>query len=615
LTVDPKLNWSAKATTSSGGGWLSVSPNSGAGDATLMVTVANGSLALGAYTGRVIVTAPDATNSPRVVTVDLRVSPATPTLTLDSIAMTFSAMEGVAPASQALTIAGPSGSSYSWTAQATTTSGGNWLQPVSMSGAGNATLQVSVNPAGLRPGTYFGAITVAGSGLARSPQSVPVTLNVAPRPVLAVGASALAFFVRPAQDSPPQSLAVSNSGGSSLNWTVDPATSSGGNWLAVNPASGTGNAAVQVSVRAASLAEGSYSGAVTLTAADAANSPSVVRVSLTVGLPVVLSRDRIVSAASLAPDQAIAVNETLSLFGSNFAAPCSLGAASGVNPTCPKAQGFPLPTQLGATRVTFNGIPAPLLLVTPGQINLVAPVGLAGPTATVVVERGAMVGPAIPVPLAEQAIGIFTALNIGAGAGIILHADGRPVTRDAPLEIDEVVLVYLTGLGEVSPAVQAGVAAPSSPLAQTTVPMRAFFDGGEGRILFSGLAPGWAGLYQMNVRVPSFLARRYPILRIQSATSISNDVSAGGPSILDIAPNAAKAGADLTVTLRGLNFPPGAALRIGSENIPAAVNDGQTLTVTLPGRLLRAGDLSIAVVDPAAPAEAASNAVRLAVGP
>jgi len=613
---EASMSWSARVATSVGGAWLSVLPNSGIGQATLTVTAAVGNLPPGTYTGRITVTAPEANNSPMIVTVNLNVSRPIPTLTLGSSALTFSTFEGVAPPSQALTIADPSGSSYSWTARAATTSGGNWLQPVSTSGAGNATLQVSVDPAGLRPGTYAGAITVTGSGLARSPQSVQVTLNVTPRPVLVVGASALAFFVRPGQDSPPQSLAVSNSGGSSLNWTAVPATGSGGNWLAVNPASGTGNATVQVSVRAAALAEGSYSGTVTIAGAGAANSPSVVQVSLTVGLPVLLSRDGIVNAGSFARNQAVTANEILSLFGSNFTDPCSL-EASGTNPPCPRAQGFPLPAQLGATQVTFNGIVAPLLLATPGQINLVTPFGLSGSTVTVVVKRGAVVGPAITLPLAEQAIGFFTVLNVGAGAGIVLHADGRLVTRDSPLEAGEIVILYLTGLGDVSPATPAGAAAPSSPLARTTVPMRVFFDGGEGRILFSGLAPGLAGAYQMNVETPNFLARRYPIVRVQSATFISNDVSAGGPSIFHITPDTAKAGVDLAVTLRGLNFPLGAALQVGGENIPVTLSDGplQTLSATLPGRLLRAGDMSIAVVHPAAPAEAASNPVRLVVAP
>jgi len=562
------------------------------------------------------VTAPEANNSPMIVTVNLNVSRPIPTLTLGSSALTFSTFEGVAPRAQALTIADPSGSSYSWTGQATTTSGGNWLQLVPTSGAGNATTQISANPAGLRPGTYAGVITVAGSGLARSPQSVQVALNITPRPVLAVGASALTFLTLPGQDPAQQSVAISNSGGNPMNWAAAPVTGSGGNWLLVNPSSGTGNSTLQVSVRAASLVPGSYSGTITITADGAANSPSVVQVALTVGLPALLSRDGIVNAGSFARNQAVAPNEILSLFGSNFTDPCSFDAG-GTTPPCPRQQGFPLPTQLGLTQVTFNGIAASLLLATPGQINLVAPFGLSGATVTVVVKRGAVVGPSVTLPLAQQAISVFTALGTGAGAGIIVHADGRLVSREAPIEPGEIVVLYLTGLGDVSPAVQAGVAAPSSPLAETTTPMRVYFDGGEGRILFSGLAPGAAGLNQMNVEAPSFLARRYPILRVQSAAAISNDVSAGGPSILDITPGAARSGADLVVSLRGLNFPPGAALRIGAENVPAALMDGplQILTATIPGRLLRAGDLSIAVVDPAAPDEAPSNRVGLMVTP
>jgi uncharacterized protein (TIGR03437 family) len=402
-------------------------------------------------------------------------------------------------------------------------------------------------------------------------------------------------FVMPTDSPEPAAQSIALSSG--LNWKASAKTSSGGNWLVVDSAGGTGNGVLHVSVHPASLAEGTYRGAIEVAAADGAAGPFVVPVALTVGSPIDLAPEGILSAATRAPANTIAVNELLSLSGRNFSNACGVAGRP-----CVKVRGFPWPAQLGDTRVTLNRIAAPLRSVTSNQIDLVAPFGLTGRTATVVVHRGAVAGPAVTLPLAERSIGIFTALGSGAGAAKMEHADGRPVTRITPLEPGEVTILYLTGLGDVS----------------ASTPMHAYFDEAEGQILSAELAPDSGGLYKMTIQVPGSLARRHPILKVQSATSTSNEVSAGGPSVLDISPNSAMAGNDLAVKVRGLNLPPGAALQIGSETVPAMVigdDSIQTIAATIPGRLLRAGALSIMVVDPEAPAEAPSNPVWLTVTP
>ncbi len=540
---------------------------------------------------------------------------APPTLVLGASALAFSAVEGrAAPSPQSLNIANTSGASFSWTAQATTTPAANWLKLSHTSGTGDGAIAVSIDLTGLTAGTYRGSIVVSAAGLGGSPQTASVTLTVAARPVIALGASSLSFSALPGRDPAAQSLTISNAGGSTLEWSAAVSSSSGGSWLSVSPASGSGNATLQVSVRSANLAPAVYTGTIAFGAPGAGNSPASVIVQLTIALPVLLTSEGIVNAGSFARNRPLAVNEIVSLFGGNFTDPCSL--AAGDPRPCPSAAGFPLPTQLGSTRVTINGISAPLLLVTPSQINFVTPFGLTGPTATIVVTRGPVVSAPVTLPLADQSLGVFTVLSNGAGAGIVLHADGRLVTRNAPIEPDEVVIIYGTGFGAVDPVISSGQPAPSSPLSETRTPVRVIFDGGEGRVLFSGPAPGFAGLYQMNVQAPSFLARRYPVVSLQSAVSRSNDISAGGPGVLDVTPSTAQRGADLTVTVRGVNFSPASELRIAGENIGVSFQDGplQALTATVPGRLLnQAGDASVVVVDPLAPGEEPSNAVRITV--
>ena len=82
------------------------------------------------------------------------------------------------------------------------------------------------------------------------------------------------------------------------------------------------------------------------------------------------------------------------------------------------------------------------------------------------------------------------------------------VTRANPTTPGEVLHFYMTGLGAVSPAVQVGDPAPSAPLARAVNPpvcsLATFHSGGQiaPEIDFAGLAPGLAGYYQVDLRLP-----------------------------------------------------------------------------------------------------------------
>jgi uncharacterized protein (TIGR03437 family) len=87
-----------------------------------------------------------------------------------------------------------------------------------------------------------------------------------------------------------------------------------------------------------------------------------------------------------------------------------------------------------------------------------------------------------------------------------LHgADYSPVTSTNPAVDGEVVLIYATGLGAVSNTPVDGTPAPDAPLAVTKNPPTVAIDGQVASVLWSGLAPGFVGLYQVNVRVPTGL--------------------------------------------------------------------------------------------------------------
>jgi len=179
------------------------------------------------------------------------------------------------------------------------------------------------------------------------------------------------------------------------------------------------------------------------------------------------------------------------------------------------ADRLPLPTQLAGTSVEFVGFDlsgaithfnAPLLAIAnvggQEQINLQIPFELiaANPVEIVIRNNGLLSGllnyqlrPALP--------GIFT---VDGTTGAILHgADNSLVTTSSPATRNEIVLLYATGLGAVSPVPASGQPAPGVEPLSRMVRTPIVTVGNIGAdVSFSGLAPGFVGLYQLNVRIP-----------------------------------------------------------------------------------------------------------------
>ncbi len=173
------------------------------------------------------------------------------------------------------------------------------------------------------------------------------------------------------------------------------------------------------------------------------------------------------------------------------------------------ASSTPLPAILGGTCVTLNNQPLPLFLTSAGQINAQLPPTLAAGRYPLVVrsvsKKAASISQTITV--AKYAPAIFT--NPTTHMAYVFHADGKPVTLDNKASRDEPLIMYATGLGAThGGTVTSGNPAPSSPLA-TTDPIQLYFGNPswtQAAIIvdYSGLAPGFVGLYQINLRVPGF---------------------------------------------------------------------------------------------------------------
>ena len=183
---------------------------------------------------------------------------------------------------------------------------------------------------------------------------------------------------------------------------------------------------------------------------------------------------------------------------------------------------FPLPTLLGSTTVTINGVPAPLLFVSPDQINLQIFFGVVGETIEIVVSTPAGTSEAVTVPVGAVQPGIF--FDPATGLGAILNNDDGSVIWERPARAGSIIVVFCTGLGAVEPAGQTGLPAPADPPAETLLPVTVRVADRGATVLFSGLAPLFAGLYQLNVLLPDDLPPGRYVLVITVGGLTSNEV-------------------------------------------------------------------------------------------
>ena len=157
---------------------------------------------------------------------------------------------------------------------------------------------------------------------------------------------------------------------------------------------------------------------------------------------------------------------------------------------------------MGGASVNIAGRLVPLLYAGEGQINAQLPYDLpVNTTHQLIVRRGFSYTLPEPVTVAAAQPAIFTRSQTGQGQGLIFTAEGRLADASHPVGAGEVVVMYGVGLGAVNPPVAAGVAAAG--LSRTVQPVTVTVGAVEARVLYAGLAPGFAGLYQVNAEVPA----------------------------------------------------------------------------------------------------------------
>jgi len=222
--------------------------------------------------------------------------------------------------------------------------------------------------------------------------------------------------------------------------------------------------------------------------------------------PTLQSDSPVVNGASFTKNIAVAPGGIVTIFGSGFATAATV------------ASGAPYPRTLGETTVTFNGFSAPLFYVSPGQINAQLPFEVFPGIATVQVKRGTMTSTLGTVSVANVSPGIFI-MDQTTSQGAILRANFSLVGPTNPVRSGETVLIYATGLGQLQGFARTG---DPSPVVNTTTLPVVRIGGLIANVSYSGTAPGFAGLYQVNVAIPSGLAPGNQQVQISMNGVLSN---------------------------------------------------------------------------------------------
>lgn len=252
------LTWSANENAP----WLSISPTSGTGNGSIIVTTTIGSLTAGTYNAQITVSATNA--APVSIPITLTVTSPSTTVTLSPPSLTFTGVQGgTNPASQAVTV----NSNGNWTANSSAT----WLTLSPSSGSGNGSVAANVALSSAAVGTNNATITVTSGGLTRT---ISVTLTVSAASLTASPNSVSYTATQGAANPSAQTITISSNG----TWSA----SDGASWLLLSPTTGSRNGTITASVNTASAVRGNNSTTITVTSGGITKT---VNVTLTLNAP------------------------------------------------------------------------------------------------------------------------------------------------------------------------------------------------------------------------------------------------------------------------------------------------------------------------------------------
>jgi uncharacterized protein (TIGR03437 family) len=216
----------------------------------------------------------------------------------------------------------------------------------------------------------------------------------------------------------------------------------------------------------------------------------------TLNPPPILAVNGVVNAGDFSPS--VAPGSLVTIFGQNLA----------IRPT--SFSKFPLPAALGSVSVTANGVVAPVLYASPTQINIQMPYEVSGQvTLKVTTPNGTASSQVNVVPVAPSILAAISGSNLNSSA--------NPVSQGG------FVTLYLTGLGAPAGSVGTGQPAPGVSMPMSA-PVQVMIGNSIIQPQYAGLAPGFAGVDQVNFQVPANLATGVYSVRVLAAGTTSGAV-------------------------------------------------------------------------------------------
>jgi uncharacterized protein (TIGR03437 family) len=328
----------------------------------------------------------------------------------------------------------------------------------------------------LVPGSYAAQVVVAATGL--TPVTVPISLTVlgTPAPSTLRVSSAAVALSGPAGVEQNATLTIDSNAGPVL---VQPSTSVSTGWLhfgvqsAYTSVDGRFTTPATMTIYANSGQPGAFRGAITL---QTTNNSVTVPVTLDAA-PAATKPSQITSIVNAASGiaGALAPGEIFSTFG--------LGVGG---------------------KVFVNGVPAPLIYTSSGQVNAVVPyeAGTSG-IAKVKVDVAGVGSAEWGVPMAPAAPAIFTISASGAGQGAVLNQDSTVNSAANPAVRGSVVQIFGTGQGITAPASLTG-SISSGAGKPAVLPVKVTIGDVDATVQYQGAAPGLiSGAWQVNALVPA----------------------------------------------------------------------------------------------------------------
>jgi uncharacterized protein (TIGR03437 family) len=533
------VNWTASTSTLAGGSaWLHVTPATGSSNAAasvsprVTVSVDGSSLPAGTYYGLVRVDAPGAANSPQVLTVFLQVLP--PNAQVSGVVtpshLVFTAVAGAeAPGSQTVQVYNIVAAAKSFSSYLSADAGVSLVtlpQNATLDPRQPTSIVVQPQTANLNPGIYNGflslqfsdgtvsdvqvTIIVAGSRLSNpsaaaghlgpeasgtpcTPQKLFPVLTTLGQTFTVSAGWPTALVVTVKDDcgtplAPNGSVTVNFSDGES---PLALSSQGSGNWESTWPA-GSQSQGVTLKIHA-------------INAQGVAGDQDISGSLASQQQPPAFDKAGITNGAVVQAFTALAPGAAISIYGTRLAESSAQAATLPLPPQLVDTQVFIAGTTPAGTATLLN---LPLYYVSENQINAMIPYEVSVNTSLqLLVQRGNTYSTPVQIDMAQAQPAVFGASLLPGSAGLILvyPANGSaPFLAGAgkPAHVGDTISLYCAGLGAVNPAVVDG-APPGSDLSHATITPQVTVGGQSAQVGFAGLAPGFAGLYQVNVVVPT----------------------------------------------------------------------------------------------------------------